>query len=86
MKGSDPRRCLRSAPARAAAGALLLLIPLLSAAPGCGRKDGAGAAAPAGGAPAAPPEQALPVAVEPATSGDIARHYQATATLEAEKE
>lgn len=71
--------------APAAAGALLLLILLLTSAAGCGRKDGA-AATPAGGAPAAPPEQALPVAVEAAAVGDIARHYQATATLEAEKE
>jgi membrane fusion protein, multidrug efflux system len=60
----------------------LLLLPALLA--GCGRKDGnaAGAATPA----TSPPEQALPVAVQPAVTGDIARHYQATATLEAEKE
>lgn len=61
---------------------LLLVAPALLA--GCGRKDGnaAGAATP----PPAPQEQALPVAVQPAVTGDIARHYQATATLEAEKE
>jgi membrane fusion protein (multidrug efflux system) len=60
---------------------LLLVLPALLA--GCGRKDGnAAGAAP----PPTPQEQPLPVAVQPAVTGDIARHYQATATLEAEKE
>lgn len=64
--------------------ACCLCLALLAAA-GCGRGDKAPGAAPATAAgPAA--EQPLPVAVQPAETGDIARHYQATATLEAEKE
>jgi len=58
---------------------------------GCGKDEGkpaaaAGQAGPAGAQRGQPEEQALPVAVQPAARGDIARHYEATATLEAEKE
>jgi membrane fusion protein (multidrug efflux system) len=74
---------------------LSMAIVLSLAAAGCGKSDGkpaaaAGAAAAQAGPPAAqrgqPEEQALPVAVQPAATGEIARYYEATATLEAEKE
>ena len=63
-----------------------LLIMLTVAAAGCGKGDGKPAAAATGAQRGQPGEPALPVAVEPAAIGDIARHYEATATLEAEKE
>lgn len=66
-----------------AASTCCLCLALLAAV-GCGRDQGKQGATPAAAGPAA--EQPLPVAVQPATTGDIARHYQATATLEAEKE
>lgn len=66
----------------------LLALLALPAVGGCGRggKSGQPTPAGAGAGAAAAAEQALPVAVQPAALGDIARHYQATATLEAEKE
>lgn len=74
------------APVRAA---LLASLALLAVA-GCGKQGGqpkpAGGANASTGAPGAPAEQALPVAVAVAATGEISRHYEATATLEAEKE
>lgn len=72
---------------RAQARLPLFLFPViaLTLAAGCSRGDGKPAAA-AGAAAGQPAEQALPVAVQAAARGDIARHYEATATLEAEKE
>jgi membrane fusion protein (multidrug efflux system) len=63
----------------------LFLAITLTMAAGCGKGDGKPAAV-AGAAAGQPAEQALPVAVQAAARGDIARHYEATATLEAEKE
>jgi membrane fusion protein (multidrug efflux system) len=65
--------------------AFLFLVITLTIAAGCGKRDGESAAV-GGTAAGQPAEQALPVAVQTAARGDIARHYEATATLEAEKE
>lgn len=65
-----------------AAGCLLFVIG------GCGKKTAPGSEAKEGGPPAADPEaeKPVPVAVAAATPGPIASYYEATASLEAEKE
>jgi len=66
----------------------LTTLAVLASVAGC---DGDSAAASGAGqpgrrpGPGGPREQAVPVAVEPAVTGDIASYYKATATLEAEK-
>lgn len=64
---------------------LLLLVAALAAAGGCSKAKGGGAPA-AGQAQAAPAQPPVPVAVVPARQGAISSFYNATATLEAEKQ
>ena len=69
--------------------ALLLICGLvLLASAGCGKKQAPGQAAGEGGPPAGNPddEKPVPVAVAAAAPGPIASYYEATASLEAEKE
>ncbi|MBK7046680.1 MAG: efflux RND transporter periplasmic adaptor subunit [bacterium] len=83
---------VRSRPVATAFACTALLTVLVMSATGCSKDGGqppaaaAGQGAGAGAQRGQPEEQALPIAVEPAATGDIARHYEATATLEAEKE
>lgn len=71
-----------------ASACLSVALSLAIVSAGCGRRGADSAAAQGAGAGqrSQPEEQALAVAVETAAVGDISRHYQATATLEAEKE
>jgi len=68
--------------------ALLVLWGLGLAFAGCGNQKTSGQQAGAGGPPAADPEaeKPVPVAVAAAAAGAIASYYEATASLEAEKE
>ena len=83
MTPSARFRLQYSAPACLAVALSLALVG-----PGCGKRgaDSAETQGAGSGQRAQPEEQALAVAVEPAGPGNISRHYQATATLEAEKE
>jgi membrane fusion protein, multidrug efflux system len=71
---------------------LIALITIATLTTGCGKEAGtdaqAGAATGKHGKPNAtrPEQQAIPVALQAVTTGDIASYYEATATLEAEKE
>jgi membrane fusion protein (multidrug efflux system) len=67
---------------------LLICGLVLLAAAGCGKKQAPGQAAGEGGPPAGSPddEKPVPVAVAAAAPGPIASYYEATASLEAEKE
>ena len=80
-------------PLRHAVPAIALLTLTLALLPGCGGGDDASpgnghAGGPPHGRPGGdkPAEQAIPVAVASATTGSIASYYDATATLEAEKQ
>lgn len=66
--------------------ALILALTLLAA--GCGGDEAAPAAhaGPGGRGNGGPAARPVPVAVAPVSTGSIASHYDATATLEAEKE
>ena len=64
----------------------LALVLLVLAAAGCGKGKGASAANAQPGAQGAPAQPPVPVAVVPARVGPIASYYNATATLEAEKQ
>ncbi len=68
--------------------ALLMILGLTLALAGCGNKQGPGQQAGENGPPAGDPEaeKPVPVAVAAATAGPIASYYEATASLEAEKE
>ncbi len=65
---------------------LIASVLLALAATGCGKGKGATAANAQAGAPGAASQPPVPVAVVPARVGPIASYYNATATLEAEKQ
>ena len=65
---------------------LSLLLALVPAAGGCNKAKGTAAANAQPGGQAAPAQPPIPVAVVPARIGSISSFYNATATLEAEKQ